>query len=516
MQALDLSFAYSDLVVGNVPNYYAQLEPSKIALYDGKKSITYGELNNQVDILASALITLGVKPGDIVSAYLPNCIEYVLVVLSVARAGAIFSPINPRYKRVEISEILKQSQPNVIFTNVELAENIKKVLSGWTDKQPITIEIDGQGADGTISLEKLFTVDKIKIPACSENQFFSLMFTSGTTGKPKGALATHKARMIWVMNAAIQYGLNSQDIYLGTMPQVHSAGLTFTLMHLYVGATVRIMPHFDAEEFIKIVEAEGVTSSLTVPTILTMLVEQLEKNKHDLTATKLKRVVTCGSPLPVNTKMRVLDKISRQLFDYYGSTESNSMSVLRPEDQLRKPESVGQAFRGVKLKVMNIHNVECSAGEVGEVWCMNPSVMTEYLNRPKETMEAFTDRWYHTGDYGFLDEEGYLHLAGRLNDVIISGGVNIYPAEIEQVLMSHPNILDAAVVGVDDPKWGQAVKAYLVTRGHVKIEIDEIQAFCEKQIAAFKKPRYVEFRNLLPKNAGGKTVKAELTGVHNV
>jgi acyl-CoA synthetase (AMP-forming)/AMP-acid ligase II len=516
MQALDLSFASSDVVVGNVPNYYAQLEPSKIALYDGKKSITYGELNNQVDILASALITLGVKPGDIVSAYLPNCIEYVLVVLSVARAGAIFSPINPRYKRVEISEILQQSKPNVIFTNVELVNNIKEVLSGWTDKKPITIEIDGQDADGTISLEKLFTVDKIKIPACSENQFFSLMFTSGTTGKPKGALATHKARMIWVMNAAIQYSLNSQDIYLGTMPQVHSAGLTFTLMHLYVGATVRIMPHFDAEEFIKIVEAEGITSSLTVPTILTMLVEQLEKNKHDLTATKLKRVVTCGSPLPVNTKMRVLDKISTQLFDYYGSTESNSMSVLRPEDQLRKAESVGQAFRGVKLKVMNIHNVECSAGEVGEVWCMNPSVMTEYLNRPKETMEAFTDRWYHTGDYGFLDEEGYLHLAGRLNDVIISGGVNIYPAEIEQVLMSHPNILDAAVVGVDDPKWGQAVKAYLVTRGHVKIEIDEIQAFCEKQIAAFKKPRYVEFRNLLPKNAGGKTVKAELTGVQNV
>ena len=516
MQALDLSFDNYDLVVGNVPNYYSQLEPKKIALYDEKKSITYGDLNNQVDILASALISLGVKPGDIVSAYLPNCIEYVLVVLSVARAGAIFSPINPRYKSVEISEILQQSKPNIIFTNVELANNINEVLSGWTDKKPITIKIDGQDADGTISLEKLFTVDKIKIPACSENQFFSLMFTSGTTGKPKGALATHKARMIWVMNAAIQYELNSQDIYLGTMPQVHSAGLTFTLMHLYVGATVRIMPHFDAEEFIKIVEAEGITSSLTVPTILTMLVEQLEKNKHDLTATKLKRVVTCGSPLPMNTKMRVLDKISRQLFDYYGSTESNSMSVLRPEDQLRKPESVGQAFRGVKLKVMNIHNVECSAGEVGEVWCINPSVMTEYLSQPKETMEAFTNRWYHTGDYGFLDEEGYLHLAGRLNDVIISGGVNIYPAEIEQVLMSHPNILDAAVVGVDDPKWGQAVKAYLVTRGHVKIEISEIQDFCEKQIAAFKKPRYVEFRNLLPKNAGGKTVKAELTGVQNV
>ena len=135
MQALDLSFDNSDLVVGNVPNYYSQLEPKKIALYDEKKSITYGDLNNQVDILASALISLGVKPGDIVSAYLPNCIEYVLVVLSVARAGAIFSPINPRYKRVEIAEILEQSKPNVIFTNVELANNIKEVLSGWTEKK---------------------------------------------------------------------------------------------------------------------------------------------------------------------------------------------------------------------------------------------------------------------------------------------------------------------------------------------------------------------------------------------
>ena len=516
MQTPELNLSNADLVVGNVPNYYAQLEPTKIALYDGKKSITYGELNNQVDILASALITLGVKSGDIVCAYLPNCIEYVLVVLSVARAGAIFSPINPRYKSVEISEILQQSKPKIIFTNVEQARNVKEVLSAWADKKTIVLEIDGQDANGSISLEKLLSTEKIKIPVCNENQFFSLMFTSGTTGKPKGALATHKARMLWVLNAAIQYGLNSQDIYLGTMPQVHSAGLTFTLMHLYVGATVRIMPHFDADEFIKIVNAEGITSSLTVPTILTMLVEELEKQHQDLTSTNLKRVVTCGSPLSINTKMRVLDKISKQLFDYYGSTESNSMSVLRPEDQLRKPESVGQAFRGVRLKIMNSHGAECPTGEVGEVWCINPSVMTEYLNRPKETLEAFTDRWYRTGDYGFLDEERYLHLAGRLNDVIISGGINIYPAEVEQVLMTHPNILDAAVVGVDDPKWGQAVKAYLVTRGHVNIEIGEIQTFCEKRIAAFKKPRYVEFREFLPKNAGGKTVKADLSGVQNV
>ena len=216
MQAYDLNFSNADLVVGSVPKYYAQLEPNKIALYDGKKSITYGNLNNQVDILASALISLGVKSGDIVCAYLPNCIEYVLVVLSVARAGAIFSPINPRYKSVEISEILQQSKPNIIFTNVEQAKNINELLSRWAINKPVVIEIDGQDTDGNISLEKLLIADKIKIPDCSESQFFSLMFTSGTTGKAKGALATHKARMIWVLNAAIQYGLNSR---LGDPPQ---------------------------------------------------------------------------------------------------------------------------------------------------------------------------------------------------------------------------------------------------------------------------------------------------------
>ena len=490
------------LTVGVVTRHFARIEPAKRALYDGVRALTYGELEAQSTALARSLVAAGVQRGEVVCAYLPNCIEYVVVVLAVAKSGAIFSPINPRYKAYEVAAILEQARPRVVFTMRGMADTIGQALEK-SGQQAQVVRVDdplpGPLPEGRGSA----------LPAVAESDFFSLMFTSGTTGEPKGAMATHRARMVWVLNATIQYGLNERDLYLGTMPQVHSAGLTFTLMHLYAGATVRILPHFDAAEFIAIVERERVTSALTVPTMLTMIVEEVDKSPG-VSLASLKRLVTCGSPLPLATKRRVLDQVSEQLYDYYGSTESNSMTVLRPADQLRKPESVGQAFRNVELMIADGQGRACPAGTVGEVWCANPSAMSAYRDRPEETARAFTGRWYHTGDLGFLDEEGFLHLVSRLSDVVISGGVNIYPAEIEQVLMLHPSILDAAVVGEPDPKWGQRVKAFVVARAGERLDLEAVQAHCAAHLADFKKPRNVVFVEALPKNAGGKTVKSAL------
>lgn len=501
----------SEFIVGDVSKYYARLEPNKVALYDQNLKLTYAELDSAVAILAGSLKRLGVKPSDVVCAYLPNCIEYVLVVLAVARIGAIFSPINPRYKTYEVSTIFDQAKPVLVFTDQEHYETTAKALKTSNSYQPNIVLIDNSDVKKISFLSLLnSSSEKIFENNCIENDYFSLMFTSGTTGKPKGVLSTHRARMVWVLNAAIQYQLNSSDIYLGTMPQVHSAGLTFTLMHLYVGATVRIMPNFDPEQYVYIVENESITSSLTVPTILTMVLEHLDKKQKTLTATNLRRVVTCGSPLPFSVKQRVLNTITTELFDYYGSTESNSMTVLRPADQLRKPTSVGQSFRNVKLKIVDKKGKNCPVGVTGEILCMNPSVMSGYLNRKNDTKRVFVDGWFRTGDVGYLDQDDFLHLTGRINDVIISGGVNIYPAEIEQVLISHPLIIDAAVVGVNDPKWGQIIKAYVVTRDNQVITLHELQEFCTQFIADFKKPRIIELRTHLPKNAGGKTIKSAL------
>lgn len=486
----------TELTVSEVPRHFARIEPDKRALYDGQRVLSYAELDIAADDLARSLVAAGVRRGDVVSAYLPNCIDYVVVVIAVARSAAIFSPINPRYKAFEVGAILKQARPKFVFSTQALSPVLRQAATGLR-----VIQVDG---------ELLPRADGATLPAVAESDPFSLMFTSGTTGESKGVLATHRARMMWVLNATIQYGLNERDLYLGTMPQVHSAGLTFTLMHLYAGATVRILPQFDAAGFISIVSGEGVTSALTVPTMLAMIVEELDRRASKPTFASLKRLISCGAPLPLNTKKRVLESMSGQLYDYYGSTESNSMTVLRPADQLRKPKSVGQAFRNVELRIVNECGETCPPGVVGEVWCANPSVMTAYLDRPEETARAFTGKWFHTGDLGYLDRDGFLHLVSRRSDVIISGGVNIYPAEIEQVLMLHASILDAAVVGEPDSKWGQRVKAFLVLREGARLTLEEVQAHCTAYLADFKKPRAVVFVSSIPKNAGGKTMKSAL------
>ena len=500
--------AGSELTVGAVPRHFARIAPAKRALYDGDRSLTYRELDRMADALASALVRGGVACGDVVCAYLPNCIEYVVVVLAVARSGAVFSPINPRYKAFEIAGILRAARPRVVFTTAAQTETVRKAAADLGQSQACMVIVDA--ARGADTLHDMVEEAASPLPTVAENACFSLMFTSGTTGEPRGALATHRARMIWVVNATIQYGLNEDDVYLGTMPQVHSAGLTFTLMHLYAGATVRILPHFDPAEFMAIVERERISSALTVPTMLTMIVEAFDQAPHPPSLASLKRLVTCGSRLPLPTKKRVLEKITSKLYDYYGSTESNSMSVLRPIDQLRKPDSVGQAFRNVELMIADTTGSACPSNVVGEVCCANPSLFIGYRDRPDDTANAFCGRWYRTGDLGYLDDDGFLHLSGRISDIVVSGGVNIYAAEIEQVLMLHPSILDAAVVGVPDAKWGQAVKAYLVVRKGEALDLAAVQRHCTEHLADYKKPRSVEFCAALPKNAGGKTIKSAL------
>ena len=495
-----------ELTVGAVARHFARLEPGKRALLDASRLLTYRELDLAADRLASALLHAGVRRGEVVCAYLPNCIDYVLVVLGVARAGAVFSPINPRYKRYEVEKILALARPRVVFTT-DAQRGLLQELAPSTDAPRIVVVDANAGAH---TLQAMLAHAPSPLPTVDEDDFFSLMFTSGTTGEPKGALATHRARMLWVLNATIQYGLVEDDVYLGTMPQVHSAGLTFTLMHLYAGATVRILPHFDPAEFLALVERERITSALTVPTMLTMIVEALEQAPTRPALGSLKRLVTCGSPLPTATKRRVIAAITPELYDYYGSTESNSMTVLRPCDQLRKPDSVGQAFRNVEVMIATAGGERCAPGDVGEVWCANPSIFTAYRDRPDDTARAFTGRWYHTGDLGYLDDEGFLHLVGRRSDVVISGGVNIYPAEVEQVLMLHPDVLDAAVVGVPDATWGQSVKAFLVVRDNATLDLAGVQRHCAAHLADYKKLRSVEFRAVLPKNAGGKTIKSAL------
>lgn len=499
-----------DLTVGRIARHIARTNGSKIALDDGETRLTYAELDAQVDAVAGALQELGVSKGDVIGAYLPNCIEYVVLVLAAARAGGIFSPFNSRFRSGELVSILKQAKPKVVVTDLDRAGTLGEALAGAGHEcrlvccGGIDAEIDALRWDALTACSSRAQDD------VEESDYFSLMFTSGTTGVPKGALATHRARMLWVLNACILYRLGHDDTYVGTMPLVHSAGLTFTLMHLYVGGTVHILREFSPEAYIELVERCRITSSLVVPTMLVMILEAMRKRGRDTNTESLRRLVTCGSPLQKGTKEQVLERIATCLYDYYGSTESNSMTVLKPADQLRKPGSVGQPFANVQIRIVDENDNPLPAGKSGEVCCRNPSLMSCYLGSEEATAKVFAGGWFHTGDLGYLDQEGFLYLIGRKGDMIISGGMNIYPAEIETTLMSHPDVLDCAVVGEPDSRWGQCVAAYIVPREGRLIELEALQAYCSNTLADYKKPRVLKLVASIPKNAGGKTVKSML------
>lgn len=499
-----------DFLVGRIGAAVARAAPDRVALTDGDASLTFGDLDRRVDGFATALTGLGVRKGDVVSAYLPNCVAYVVVVLAAARAGGIFSPVNPRLKEGEIAGLLALARPRCLVTTVDRADTIERAIAraGIDRPEIVAIAPDGDASDAVFEHPRESA--SCALPDVSPDDDFGLMFTSGTTGRPKGALSTHRARMAWIHKAIDVYGLGPEDTYLGVMPQAHSAGLTFTLMHLRVGGRVRIQRDFDPAEYLALVAGERVTSSLVVPTVLIMALEELERGPVPPKLDSLSRLVTCGSPLQPAIKEKVLERVTPRLFDYYGSTESNSMTVLEPADQRRKPTSVGRPFAGVEIRIAGEDGAAPPAGEVGEILCLNPSVMREYLDDPEATKAAFTDGWFHTGDLGYLDEDGYLHLVGRLKEIVISGGVNIHPAEIEQTLMSHPAVLDCAVVGLPDAKWGQIVAACVVPRGKERPDLAELQSHCARELADYKKPRRLEVVATIPRNASGKTVRAEL------
>ena len=502
----EMQTAMASTVVGDIGRHWSRVSPDAIALEDGSAALTYRQLDERVAHLAARLIHKGICKGDVVAALLPNGCDCIVVALAAARAGATFCPLNPRFTAREMNSLVRVAKPRAVFVGGNRHPALADPLLRELCPEELIVEVDPPEAAMSPSTA---------LPSVKPTDFFSLMFTSGTTGEPKGALATHRARMTWVSSGIIEYGVARDDLYLSAMPLVHSAGLTLALMHVEAGARVHVMPRFDANAFLRIASEARTTSALVVPTMLAMLLAELDDwcAKYDLSS--LRRLITCGAPLPQPTKSAVLRRLSSQLYDFYGSTESNSMTVLRPSDQVRKPHSVGKPFAGVRIRISDPVGEALPSRQIGEIWSLNPSTMSRYVDAPEATAAAFSGQWYRTGDLGYLDDEGYLHLAGRAQEMIISGGLNIYPPEIESVLMEHPDIRDCAVVGVVDDTWGQVVKAFIVLRGDARLTLGELQAHCKQHLADFKKPRQVEIVAEIPRNAGGKVVKAALTNALN-
>jgi acyl-CoA synthetase (AMP-forming)/AMP-acid ligase II len=334
-----------------------------------------------------------------------------------------------------------------------------------------------------------------------------MIYTSGTTGHPKGAWRPNGVDIANVLQVISIFGLHQDDVHLMCGPGYHSAVSFFSALHGVLGATVVMQPRFDAEGALDLIARHRVTTTFMAPTLLQRLVEAQERAPRDTSS--LRAIILGAAPCPHALKIRAEAVFGQVLWEFYGATETGINTVLRPEDQLRKPGSCGTAVPGQEIHLIAEDGTEAAPGQPGEFMVRN-TWLAEYFNRPDATGKSLHDGFFSVGDVAYRDEEGYYFICDRRIDMIISGGVNIYPAEVEAALHAHPAVMDAAVIGVPDDEWGESVKAVVQLRDGAHATAEELIAFCGDRLAGYKKPKSVDFVEELPRDAAGKLLKRKI------
>ncbi|WP_079528886.1 fatty acid--CoA ligase [Halobacillus hunanensis] len=493
--------------------------PNKEALVDVRlgKRWTYRQWDEEANHLANALSGAGVTKGEKVSTVLYNTAEFAVTLFACMKIGAIFNPINFRLTSQEISFIIKDAKPKVVLFERATAPQLKEIANERTHIHFWSIDEQQEVVLSRHYYDVLEGADRTP-PFCEidEDDYYAIMYTSGTTGLPKGVLHTHRDMIDQALILAHTLHLTHHDRGLTAAPMFHCAELHCSFFpRVMVGATTVILHHFDAQEMIQITREEEISTLFAAPTMWNMIIQE-KFSKKDFNS--LRTGLYGGAPMAPALTKRLHQALGVQLIQAYGMTEMGpAITVLLEDEQLSKAGSAGRAL--VNHEVLVVRTREegpadpadiCSPGELGEIIVRGPSMMPEYYNRSKETSEALYKGWYHSGDIGYFDEDGYLWVSDRVKDMIVSGGENIYSREVEDALFDHPAVVDAAVVGEPDELWGEKVVAYIVKKGDV--EPDELDEFCisGNRLARYKRPRRYEFVSELPRNASGKLQKFKL------
>lgn len=497
--------SFRSLLISDGVRSMAVRQPSKAALMHDGQVRTYGQFIKRINQLINAAADdLGLVAGDHVAILSENCFEFMEIMVGIGDLGVAAATPSPKLSQAEITAILKDCQAKVVFTQKDLEHLIDR------DALPLMERVVNFGDEYDSWLERASS--RYRRPVATEWSTFSIPYTSGTTGKPKGVLVPHRSRTLNIFGMAVEYGCYGADHhFLNTTPMCHGAGFTFLYANLFCGGTAEFIKKYDPEQVLDILHKSKVTGFFLVPTQFHKMFDLPDDILDRYRDLSLETIISNAAPLPQPTKERIIDYFGDGLlFECYGSTEAGIVTNLRPEDQLRKQSCVGHPFAGTYVKLLNERGEEVGPGEVGELFATGPALFNGYWNRPQETQEAFRDEWVTVGDLAVKDEEGYLFIVDRKKDMLISGGINIYPREIEEVVAAHPAVSETAVIGVDDPEWGEKVVAFVVTRASAAVSEEEIKLFVGDKLAKYKIPKTVHFISELPRNPSGKTLKREL------
>ena len=506
---------FADIVYRN-----ALLHADREAFVYGSQRVTFDQYNARVNSVIHGLKAAKVKKGDVIGILAWNCLEFVDVYGAAMKGGYIASPFNPRLNKEELEYIINYSKANTLFVGPELVETVNGIRSRLP-KVKNYFSFEG-AAPNMVALEKVLKSNPSDEPHVDvqRDDPYLIFYTSGTTGVPRGALYTHRRKLENTRIKALEIGVRPTDKHIMVLPFFHIGGDSQVWPFFYVGGCNVIMQQrsFDPVATLQAIQDEKATDIQIVPTQLVVMLAQKDVERYDLSS--IKRIYYAASPMPVALLREGLQKFGLVFSQGYGQTESGpQICALPPEahDVLHKSgkeqevlSSCGQPSIGVHVRIVDEKDNDVPARTVGEIVVQSDSVMVEYWQKPRETAEAVVDGWLHTGDLAYYDEKGFIYIVDRKKDMIVSGGENVYPREIEEVLYRHPAVAEASVIGVPDPKWVERVHAVVILKEGATATEEEVIAYCKAQMASFKTPKSVEFVKSLPKNPQGKILKREL------
>lgn len=495
--------------IGTLLPRHARYRPDHPALVFQESAFSYRELHERCRRLARALLAMGLEPGDRIATVLPNCPELVQLYWAAAGAGLVAVPLSPLLSPQAVDGLARDSGSRAVFAGPVLVDALHQ-----GGGEPADYQVIGVGPAGTVSVPHmdglLETVpdEHGPLPQVEEQAALNIIYSSGTTGEPKGIVLSHRVRSMYATLFAAALRMRSESVVLHTGSIVFNGAFVTLMPALYLGATYVLHAGFEPRALIRAVREHGVTHMMLVPSQIVALLECPDFTPGAMST--LETLCSVGAPLHRRHKERLAESLPGRFYELYGLTEGFA-TILDRDDYARKPDSVGTPPPFFALRIQRPDGSEAAPGEVGEICGQGPILMSGYHNRPDLTAETVVDGWLHTGDLGYVDEDGFLFLVDRKKDLIISGGVNVYPRDIEEVVVRHPAVREAAVFGVEDPRWGETPVAAVVPRQAGAVDGADLRAWINSNVqATYQRVSDVMVVSDFPRNTAGKTLKRTL------